>query len=108
MKWDNWHLFFVDERCVPLDHPDSNYLQAKSKFIDKVSIPHDQVYNIDAALVELPEQAAEDYIGKLLHVFASKTTVRFPVFDLILLGMGPDGHVASLFPNSSALQEVIE
>lgn len=91
---------------MPLDHEDSNYLLAKTHLFDHVpTLPREQIYTIDPDLVNDPSEAAEDYISQLAKVFATKDSVRFPVFDLILLGVGPDGHTCSLFPGHELLQE---
>jgi 6-phosphogluconolactonase len=93
----------------------------KKEFFDKVSIPEDQIYTIDPSLLpqleeavkkdkEAAEEAAleivENYEKKLISVFATVNSVKFPVFDLLLLGVGPDGHTCSLFPDHPALKEV--
>ncbi|KAK9766445.1 suppressor of los1-1 [Basidiobolus ranarum] len=108
VQWSKWHVFFADERCVPLDHEDSNYLLAKRELFDHVSIPDAQIYTINNSLVNDVEKASDDYQDTLRKVFASKTEVMFPVFDLILLGIGPDGHTCSLFPGHPLLQEQYE
>ncbi|KAJ1647144.1 suppressor of los1-1 [Dispira simplex] len=104
-RWDRWHIFYADERCVPLDHAESNHRLAQTELLSKVPIPSSQVYTLNPALVDKPAEAAEDYQKQLMRVFATKSTVRFPVFDLMLLGMGPDGHTCSLFPNHALLEE---
>jgi 6-phosphogluconolactonase len=83
-----WQIFFVDERCVPLDHEDSNYLEVKKQLLDALAeqIQPGSVHTINPSLS--PEDAAEDYMDQLRHVFAAGNAVKFPVFDLILLGMG--------------------
>jgi len=101
-QWDKWHIFFVDERNVPHSSSDSTYKGAVSAFLGKVPIP---AANVRAIQENLPvEQAATQYAGQLLSVPEAALPRRdsLPVFDLILLGMGPDGHVASLFPNRAA------
>ncbi|KAK9761661.1 suppressor of los1-1 [Basidiobolus ranarum] len=108
IQWSKWHVFFADERCVPLDHEDSNYLLAKKELFDHVDIPDAQIYTINESLVDQVEKASEDYQNTLRKVFASKTEVMFPVFDLILLGIGPDGHTCSLFPGHPLLEEQYE
>ena len=95
VDWTKWHVFFADERLVPLDHKDSNYLACKEALFDKVPIPASQVYCIDPSLS--PDAAAQDYAAKLKGVRDSLE------FDLLLLGMGPDGHTCSLFPNHPLL-----
>ncbi|KAJ1987789.1 suppressor of los1-1 [Dimargaris cristalligena] len=105
-QWDKWHIFYADERCVPLDHADSNHRLAREAFLDRVPIPTSQIHPINPDLVDQPAAAAEDYQHQLMRVFALKgAAVRFPVFDVILLGMGPDGHTCSLFPNHPLLDE---
>ena len=112
MKWEKWsvtlckrqpkkdvptlfgdyrEVFFADERVVPLDHEDSNYRLVKEFLLDKVSIPADKVHTINPELLNDPEAAAEDYEQKLMSSFVGKNAVAFPKFDLLLLGMGPDG-----------------
>jgi 6-phosphogluconolactonase len=101
--WDHTFLFFGDERHVPPDHTDSNYRMVNEALLTKISIPAENVFrvkteNSDAAA------AALEYENKLRQFFALKSG-EFPRFDLILLGMGPDGHTASLFPGSEGLKE---
>jgi 6-phosphogluconolactonase len=99
IDWKHVHLFWGDERCVPPDHPDSNYGMARRSLIDDVPIPADNIHRI---LGEYdPVVAAESYEADLKDHFKSP----LPAFDLILLGLGADGHVASLFPDSAALEE---
>lgn len=102
IDWPAWHVFWADERCVPLTHPDSNYRLAREQLFDYVDIPEAQIHTIDASLE--PEAAAAAYQAELAQVFgpASGQPARF---DLILLGMGGDGHTASLFPGHPLLNE---
>ncbi|XP_057798810.1 probable 6-phosphogluconolactonase 4, chloroplastic [Salvia miltiorrhiza] len=102
VDWSKWLIFWVDERVVPLDHQDSNYLLASRGFLSKVPIPPSNIYAINDKLS--PEGAADDYEERLKRLVSSKvlpvsSITGFPKFDLMLLGMGPDGHVASLFPS---------
>ncbi|KAJ0407667.1 hypothetical protein ATCC90586_001849 [Pythium insidiosum] len=99
LDFSKWHVFFADERCVPLDHDDSNYKACKEALFDHVPIPSNQIYTIDASLS--PEAAAADYTSKLASVWGNV----LPRFDLLLLGMGPDGHTCSLFPGHPLLHE---
>ncbi|KAJ6677408.1 6-PHOSPHOGLUCONOLACTONASE [Salix viminalis] len=108
VEWSKWHVFWVDERVVPKNHVDSNYKLAFDGFLSKVPIPSGQVSAINDALSA--EGAAEDYQTGLKHlvdtgVLAKSSVTGFPKFDLMLLGMGPDGHVASLFPGHPLLEE---
>ncbi|KAL3524444.1 hypothetical protein ACH5RR_017278 [Cinchona calisaya] len=102
VDWSKWCIFWLDERVVPLDHPDSNYKLAWDGFLSKVSIPQSNIYAINDK--KSPEDAADDYEERHQDLVARKIlplseATGFPKFDLMLLGMGPDGHVASLFPN---------
>jgi 6-phosphogluconolactonase len=100
--WAAAHIFWVDERCVPPDHPASNYGRALKDFIKAVPIPPAQVHNMP---VDLPvEEAALKYEQDLMNFFQIQIG-EAPVFDLIFLGVGSDGHTASLFPGSNALVE---
>lgn len=101
VSWRNVHLFWGDERCVPPDHPESNYRMARKSLIQKVPIPQTNVHRIQGELD--PDLAAEAYEDELRSIFGS---VERPRFDLILLGLGNDGHTASLFPGSAALHEM--
>ncbi|KAL2249095.1 probable 6-phosphogluconolactonase 4, chloroplastic [Sesamum indicum] len=108
VDWSKWHVFWVDERVVPKDHPDSNYLLAYNEFLSKVPIPAGNVYAINDALSA--EGAADDYETCLKHLVKTKILDQsqssgFPKFDLMLMGMGPDGHIASLFPGHPLVQE---
>ncbi|KAI9097622.1 hypothetical protein K1719_025393 [Acacia pycnantha] len=107
IEWSKWHVFWVDERVVPKTHLESNYKLAYDGFISKVPIPGAQVYAIDDALP--PDGAADVCETNLRRLVKSgviaSTEDGIPRFDLILLGMGPDGHVASLFPGHRLLRE---
>lgn len=95
----NTHIWFGDERCVPPDHPDSNYRMAREAMLDDLGMPD---ANIHRYICETPESAAAQYEAALREI---PTANGRPVFDLILLGLGPDGHTASLFPGTDALAE---
>lgn len=101
--WRKTFLFFGDERHVPPDHPDSNYRMVNESLLTKISMPPRHVYRVPAENRDAHAAAAE-YEEDLRKFFELKPG-EFPRFDLILLGMGPDGHTASLFPNSQALKE---
>ena len=96
--WYRWHVFWGDERCVPPEHGDSNYRMAREELLDHVPIPLSQVHRIRGEAP--PNEAAEEYETVVRDVFQ----MPVPSFDLILLGLGDDGHTASLFPDSEALQ----
>lgn len=100
LDFSNWHVFFADERHVAPDHEDSNYKACFEAFLKDVSIPPEQVYKINHKVSV--EEAAEEYEATLRKVFKGSSA---PVFDLILLGMGPDGHTCSLFPGHALLNE---
>ena len=103
LPWDRMYFFWGDERHVPPTDPDSNYRMADEVMLSKVPVPAGNVFRMDA---ENPDAArvAEDY-EKTLRKFFQLAPGDVPQFDLILLGMGPDGHTASLFPGTAALQE---
>jgi 6-phosphogluconolactonase len=99
VPWQRSYLFWGDERCVPPDDPGSNYRQADVTLIRHVPIPPDNVYRIPGELE--PAAAAQAYTRTLVDFFCGPR----PRFDLVLLGLGQDGHTASLFPGSAAVQE---
>jgi len=103
IPWDKTWIFFGDERHVPADQPDSNYRMANRALLSRVPLPAEHVFRIPAEQKDA-NLAAELY-EKTLKKFFQLQSDEFPRFDLILLGMGSDGHTASLFPGSSALQE---
>lgn len=102
IPWKRTLIFFGDERCVPPDHPWSNYRMAREALLDHIPVPAENVYRMAGELP--PETAAAGYATSLRRVFHLRGAAR-PRFDLILLGMGEDGHTASLFPDMFALQE---
>ncbi|MBF0107359.1 MAG: 6-phosphogluconolactonase [Deltaproteobacteria bacterium] len=105
MPWTKIHLFFGDERHVPFDHPDSNYFKACKTMVAHVAIPSENVHPIKVDR-NSTDQAALDYELELRDFFSLDIkSSAFPMFDLVLLGMGTDGHVASLFPQDPALTE---
>jgi 6-phosphogluconolactonase len=104
VPWDRTWVFFGDERGVPPDHPDSNFRMADLALLSQVPVPPAQVARIRGE-AEDPEEAAAEYARRLAETFESKRG-ELPRFDLVLLGMGVDGHTASLFPGSPVLKEV--
>jgi len=103
LRWEKIYFFFSDERYVPADAPESNYRMAYEALLSKVPIPKENIFPVptDAGSAEA---AASSYEETLRSFFKLKAG-EFPRFDLILLGMGPDGHTASLFPGTAALEE---
>jgi len=103
VPWPQVSFFFGDERLVPPEHPDSNFRMANGALLSKVPVPPENVFRVrteDASA----EAAALQYESAVKNYFALRPG-QFPCFDLILLGLGPDGHVASLFPGTAALEE---
>ncbi|MCG6945811.1 MAG: 6-phosphogluconolactonase [Deltaproteobacteria bacterium] len=108
IDWQHAHLFWGDERCVPPDNPDSNFSLAFETLISRVDLPPANIHRIPATTGS-PKAAAEEY-EKILREFfqavgETDSIISFPSFDLVLLGMGVDGHTASLFPGDAALGE---
>ena len=95
LDWSRIHLFFGDERCVLPDHDDSNFKMASTAMIDHVAIPEANVHRMPTELE--PEAVAAAYAETMKEVMGDQP------FDLVLLGLGPDGHIASLFPDTPAL-----
>ncbi|KAF7830770.1 putative 6-phosphogluconolactonase 4, chloroplastic [Senna tora] len=111
VEWSKWHIFWVDERVVPKTHVDSNYKLAYDRFLSKVPIPAGNINTIDDSL---PADVYETTLRRLVssNVIASSSSSNnnnnnngLPKFDLILLDMGPDGEVGSLFPGHPALND---
>lgn len=103
IPWDRLFLFWVDERCVPPDSPDSNYGNTRALLLDKVPLPSEHVIRIEGELD--PEEAAARYEAAIRAHFRLEGA-EIPMFDAIHLGMGDDGHTASLFPHTQALHEM--
>ena len=101
LPWSKIHVFWGDERYVAATDKDSNQLMAREAWLDRVEIPESNIHAIDTTSQD-PEQDAKKYETRLQHFFGSEQ--KFPAFDLILLGMGDDGHTASLFPQTEALK----
>ena len=97
IAWDRTHIFWVDERCVSVNDPASNYGVAHKDFLDQVPIPVDHVHPMPGEVA--PEEGVKIYHNELRAFFRS-IKEEAPVFDLILLGIGIDGHTASLFPET--------
>jgi len=100
LPWNKIHLFWVDERCVPPDSRWSNYKLAADTFLAKVNIPEENVHRIPAEYADF-QAAAETYEKTIRNIFCLEGN-QVPEFDLIMLGMGIEGHTGSLLPNSYA------
>jgi 6-phosphogluconolactonase len=105
LGWEKTHIFLVDERFVPFDHPDSNYRMLKETLFDHVPIPRENIHPIptEGSTLEASAAAYEENLKKSFGLSED----RFPEFDLLILGIGEDGHTASLFPGSSVVNERI-
>jgi 6-phosphogluconolactonase len=102
LEWSRVHLFWGDERCVSTDHADSNYGMVQRSLLNHIPIPAGNVHRIPAE--QGAAAAAESYAAELNRFFGGSAG-KPPCFDLALLGLGEDGHTASLFPGSPALEE---
>src|SRR6185295_3018419 len=109
VPWSSIYFFWGDERAVPPDHADSNYRMAREALLEKVPVPAENIFRIPAELPD-PALAAVQYAATLREFFLSDPEATqgapsgyVPRFDLVFLGMGPDGHTASLFPGTDAL-----
>ncbi len=104
IAWERAHIFFGDERCVPKDHQDSNYRMAKEALLNFLPTPADQIHRIHGE--NDPVEEAARYEKVVISTLGIISPAQ-PVFDIILLGLGDDGHTASLFPGSSTLQSTM-
>ena len=100
VDWPNVHVFFGDERMVPPDHAESNYRMANESLLSRVPIPARNIHRIEG--VSDAAANASDYESDMRSLFGD---AEWPRLDLVLLGMGDDGHTASLFPGTTALEE---
>ncbi|MGB6131779.1 MAG: 6-phosphogluconolactonase [Acidobacteriaceae bacterium] len=103
VPWDKLWVFWVDERCVPPQSPDSNYGVARGLLLEKVPLPPERVIRIEGE--REPEEAAARYESAIRGHFRLEGA-EVPIFDVLQLGMGDDGHTASLFPHTEALREL--
>ena len=103
IPWSKLQLFWVDERCVPPTHPESNYGMTLAAMLSKVPLPAENVHRMEGELD--PEEASWRYEAEIRNTFRLEGA-ETPTFDLILLGLGPDGHTASLFPHTEGLNEM--
>jgi 6-phosphogluconolactonase len=102
IPWKRLHLFWVDERCVPVEDPASNFGSARRDFLDQGLLPPEHLHPMPCGLP--PEEGAAAYEEEILRVLGMGRG-EIPSFDLVFLGVGKDGHVASLFPGDKALGE---
>jgi len=102
VPWDKTDIFWVDERCVPSNDEASNYGEAKKDFLNRVPIPPGHIHPMPAA--KPPEAGSLLYQKEIMSYFKAERNKSF-LFDLIVLGIGTDGHTASLFPGQSSLDE---
>jgi 6-phosphogluconolactonase len=104
IPWEKLELYWVDERSVPPDQPDSNYRMTREALLDKVPLEQGQIFRIQGELD--PEEAAAKYEFDIRQSFRLEGA-ELPCFDMVQLGMGPDGHTASLFPHTEGLHEIM-
>lgn len=107
VDFSKWEIFYADERCVPLTHEDSNHKLVSEELLDKIpgDMAKPKVFAIDEKYLDDAQEMADQYEKTLVSVFAARDSVKLPLFDLILLGCGPDGHTCSLFPDHPLLRE---
>ena len=105
LPWDKLYVYWGDERYVPATHADSNAKMAREAWLDQVAIPAANIFTVPTD-TDSPEITAEHYQKSLIESFAATSEDDVPEFDLVLLGMGDDGHTASLFPHTLALNEL--
>jgi len=103
IPWSKLYLYWVDERCVPPDNAESNYRMTNEAMLSKVPLPATQIFRMEGELE--PEVAAARYESTIRNSFKLEGA-ETPTFDLVLLGMGDDGHTASLFPHTEALDNL--
>jgi 6-phosphogluconolactonase len=103
VPWDKLELYWVDERCVPPDNAESNYRMTNEAMLSKVPLVAERIHRMEGELA--PEVAAARYESTIRNSFKLEGA-ETPTFDLVLLGMGDDGHTASLFPHTEALHEM--
>lgn len=104
VDWGRVEVFWGDERCVPPDHPESNYHMAHEAMLKHLPIPPEHIHRIEAERSDR-DAAARDYEAVLARVFGTSSGGEPPAFDFMLLGMGTNAHTASLFPHTQALEE---
>jgi 6-phosphogluconolactonase len=111
VPWSSIYFFWGDERCVPPNHRDSNYRMTWETLLSKAPVPSENIFRIPAEDPD-PNRAAEEYSRTLTEFFLARSSksataplTNVPRFDLVLLGMGPDGHTASLFPHTTAIHD---
>ncbi len=104
VDWSRVDVFWVDERCVPPDNNDSNYRMAQKAMLSRLPIPPGRIQRLEAERPDL-DAAARDYQAVVARAFGVPADRAPPAFDLLLLGLGTDGHTASLFPETAALDE---
>ena len=104
MPWDRLELYWVDERCVPPDDEASNFCMTREALLDRVPMRPEQIHRVEGELD--PQEAAARYESGLRNNFRLEGA-EAPSFDLVQLGIGPDGHTASLFPHTEALNEMM-
>jgi len=106
VHWNEVEFFWGDERSVPPDHPDSNFRMARETLLDKLDIAPERIHRMPADRSDL-DTAAREYQAEMARVFGVDADDEPPRFDLLVQGMGEDGHTASLFPGTQALDESV-
>lgn len=103
IAWDKWRIFFCDERHVPITDPESTYAYYKHNLFDLVSVPQSSIFttNLNVSV----QEAAKEYEKTIVQLFNKTYEPASTSFDLLILGIGPDGHTCSLFPNHSLLED---
>jgi 6-phosphogluconolactonase len=99
MPWSSMHFFYVDERCVPPEHPESNYGMSSQTLFSKIQLPPENLHRIRGEAE--PEEEAARYASEIRLNLPEENSI--PIFDLVVLGLGEDGHTASIFPNQMGI-----